>query len=156
MAINVLIDDYLLGKRSSILFTEMHVTHLLQKWNEPDPLLIELQKFKHFKDKTKLSELDLNQFKMLISTTFTARDLKIKNNTYKDTSPIAQSLNILILGLAYCMQLKSGVVVDTMKLMRINDNDISFEFVLTMISEKKKVTPNLSIVIDNTPNDKNN
>lgn len=156
MAISCVIDDYVLGRRSSLLFNDNQCKTVMDQWHKVDPLLLELQHFNTFVGKTSWHLLEPIHFRMLIATTLTARDTKLaKEDLFNDQIPLVQSLYFLLMGLAYCLQCRTGVAVDSMKLMRINDVDISFEFTLSMIADtnkpkKEPKSPSLTVVVDNT------
>lgn len=158
MATSVLIDDYVINKRSSLLFNENQFKSVVDRWKNTDPLLIELQNWEAFKGKDTWDKLDPAHFKMLILTVFSARDNKVKSAEYFDeTNPLIHSLYFLLMGLAYCIQLRTGAAMDQMRVMRINVNELSFEFNISMISDRKQILAlpsppksGLKIVVDNT------
>lgn len=158
MASACVIDDYVLNKRTSLLFNENQFNVVTNQWQNSDPLLAELQNWEIFKGKDTWDKLDPIHFKMLISTVFSARDKKLPaNEIFNDAQPLVQSLYFLLMGLAHCLQLRTGAAVDNMRVMRINDNDISFEFNISLISDRKPILSlpsppktGLKIIVDNT------
>ena len=160
MATACLIDDYVINKRSSLLFNENQFKVVIDQWHNSDPLLNELQSWDVFKGKDTWNKLDPLHFRMLISTVFSARDKKIEaDDLFNDSLPLVQSLYFLLMGLAYCLQLRTGAAVDNMRVMRVNANDVSFEFNISIIAEKKPIIAlpappktGLKVVVDNTFN----
>lgn len=158
MATSCLIDDYVVNKRSSLLFSEAQFKTVVDKWKSTDPLLTELQEWDVFQGKDTWNKLEPAHFKMLIMTVFSARDNKLKSNEhFEETQPLIQSLYFLLMGLAYCIQLRTGAAVDQMRVMRINNNELSFEFNISMISDRKQIfalpsppKSGLKIVVDNS------
>lgn len=158
MSTNCLIDDYVTNKRSSLMFNEQQFKSVIGKWKQTDPLLTELQEWDVFVGKDTWNKLEPAHFKMLILTVFSARDNKLKAAEHFDeTQPLVQSLYFLLMGLAYCIQLRTGAAVDQMRVMRINNNEISFEFNISMISDRKQIfalpappKSGLKIVVDNS------
>jgi hypothetical protein len=152
------IDDYVINKRSSLLFNESQFKVVIDQWKNTDPLLGELQSWDVFKGKDTWEKLDPIHFKMLISTVFSARDKKVEStDLFNDALPLIQSLYFLLMGLAYCIQLRTGAAVDNMRVMRIDANEVSFEFNISIIADKKPITAlpappkfNLKVVVDNT------
>lgn len=155
MATSVIIDDYVLRKRSSLLFNENQFRAVQENWMKTDPLLMELQHFDAFKGRETWSELDAIHFRMLIVTTFTARDKKVdEKDRFNDNIPVVQSLYYLLMGLAYSIQSKTGLAVDVLRVNRVDESDVSFEFSLTMMADKKPLIqppkPGFQVVVDNT------
>ena len=158
MATSCIIDDYVLKRRSSLLFNETQFKQVTDKWKDPDILLGELQHFESFRGKISWDQLDPIHFRMLIATTLTARDNKLDpKDFFNEKIPLVQSLYFLLMGLVHCLHSRTGIAVDTIRVMRITDTEVSFEFTLTMIAEKRPAVlpappkPGLSIVVDNTP-----
>jgi hypothetical protein len=143
------------------MFNESQFKTVIDKWKSTDPLLTELQAWDIFAGKDTWSKLEPAHFKMLILTVFSSRDNKVKAKEHFDeNNPLIQSLYFLLMGLAYCIQLRTGAAVDQMRVMRINSNELSFEFNISMISDRKQMLAlpaapksGLKIVVDNT--DKN-
>jgi hypothetical protein len=158
MATSCLIDDYVVNKRSSLLFSEQQFKSVSDKWKATDPLLVELQHWDAFKDRDTWNKLDPVHFKMLILTVLSARDNKLKPSQYFDDSQsLVQSLYFLLMGLAYSIQLRTGAAVDQMRVMRLTQNELSFEFNISMISDRKSLMTlpapekaGLKIIVDNT------
>jgi hypothetical protein len=160
MATGCIIDDYVLNRRSSLLFNDSQINVVKERWSEPDILLAELQHFDTFKGKTSWDQLDPLHFRMLISTTMTARDTKLDPKDYfNDKVPLVQSLYLLLMGLVYCLHSRTGLAVDTIRVMRISDSNVSFESTITLIADRRPEAlpappkPGLSIIVDNTQND---
>ena len=158
MATSCIIDDYVLNRRSSLLFNDNQIKTVQDRWKDPDILLGELQHFDAFRGKISWDQLEPLHFRMLISTTMTARDSKLDPKDYfNDKVPLVQSLYLLLMGLVYCLHSRTGIAVDTIRVMRINDSNVSFEFTLTMIADRRPEAlpappkPGLSVVVDNTP-----
>lgn len=157
MATSCIIDDYVLKRRSSLLFNDNQFKVVSDKWKEPDILLGELQHFESFRGKISWDQLDPIHFRMLIATTLTARDNKLEEKDFfNEKVPLVQSLYFLLMGLVHCLHSRTGIAVDTIRVMRITDSDVSFEFTLTMIADKRPAAlpappkSGLSIVVDNT------
>lgn len=158
MATSCIIDDYVLKRRSSLLFNENQFKMVMDQWKHPDILLGELQHFDVFKGKESWDKLDPIHFRMLIATTMTARDGKLEPKDYfNENVPLVQSLYFLLMGLVHCLHCRTGIAVDTIRVMRITEIEVSFEFTLTMIADKRQaILPappksGLTIVVDNTP-----
>jgi hypothetical protein len=157
MATGCILDDYVLKRRSSLLFNENQFKQVTDKWKDPDILLGELQHFESFRGKMSWEQLDPIHFRMLIATTLTARDTKLDpKDFFNEKIPLVQSLYFLLMGLAHCLHSRTGIAVDTMRVMRITETEVSFEFTLTMIAEKRNAAlpappkSGLTIVVDNT------
>jgi hypothetical protein len=131
---------------------------VVDRWKNTDPLLAELQNWDVFQGKDTWNKLEPAHFKMLILTVFSARDNKVPvADHFDENNPLVKSLYFLLMGLAYCIQLRTGAAVDQMRVMRINNNELSFEFNISMISDRKQMlalpTPpksGLKVVVDNT------
>ena len=162
MATACIIDDYVLNKRSSLLFNENQFKVVIDQWKKSDPLLIELQSWEVFKGKDTWDKLEPIHFKMLIATVFSARDKKIDpKDMFNDSLPLVQSLYFLLMALAYSIQLRTGAAVDNMRVMRIDPNEVSFEFNISIIADKKPMAalpaptkPIFKVVVDNTDDKK--
>lgn len=162
MSTACIIDDYVANRRSALMFNESQFKVVIDQWANADPLLAELQNWEIFKGKDTWDKLDPVHFKMLISTVFSARDKRLEQKDwFNEKLPLVQSLYFLLMGMAHCLQSRTGTAVDNMRVMRITDNDVSFEFNLSIIADKKPILPlpappksGLKVVVDNTFNDK--
>lgn len=157
MATGITIDDYVHRSRTSLLFAESQFDAVIDRWCDSDPLLHELQRFDSFKGKTSWDKLDPMHFKMLISTTLTAIDLRCApHDRLNEDITLVQSLFFLLAGLIYCVQCRTESAVDTLRMIRISDNEVSFELTISLISDKRSMSQNnpqknvLAVVVDNT------
>lgn len=154
MATNCIIDDYVLRNRSSLLFNDQNFLPLLQMWDKADDQLLTLGHIPLFDSKIAFAHLDPIHFKLLITDVLNKRDKEIGNGpVFNESLPVVKRLYMLLMGLIYCMQVRTGAAVDNMRVSRISDIEVTFEFTITMISEKKKDPPpksGLQVIVDNT------
>ncbi len=153
MATNCIVDDYVLRRRTSMLFGEINMADVISKWDLEDDMLISLDRIEVFSGIRKWSQLDPLHWRLLICNTMNQRDKYVDPDKFNDDSEkIVATLYFMIMGLIHCMQLRSTGAVDNIRVMRISEIDVTFEFIITMIPEKKKQPPpsGLQVVVDNT------
>lgn len=154
MAANCIFDDYVLRKRTAILFGEEAMQKVIDKWETPDPMLMALESIPTFAGRHAWKELDPLHWRLLIANTMNQRDKNVpKDDFFNDTHKIVGTLYFLIMGLIYSLQLRTTGAVDTIRIMRITEIDLTFEITVTMMAERKKPAAppsGLSVVVDNT------
>lgn len=155
MATSCIIDDYVKRKRASILFTEGNFDAVVKQWDGEAQMLLNVQGIEFFKDRTTWASLDPVHFRLLITNTFNNRDKVVPiEKHFDDTEPLIGTLYFLLMGLIYSLQLRTGAAVDTIRVMRVSELDVTFEFTLTMMPEEKKhrAPPKhgLQVIVDNT------
>lgn len=62
------------------------------------------------------------------------------------------SLYFMVMALIICLEKRTDGTVDTIRIMRISELEVTMEFTLTMIPEQRKPLPStsLTVVVDNT------
>lgn len=155
MAFNVIIDDYVTRKRSSILFSEDHMQAIIDSWEEESELLLALDDIEMFSGKSRWCDLGTEHFRILITNIIRKRDMEIPQSShYDDQEPIVQTLYFMILGLVHNLQEKTDMVVDSLNIMRVDDIEVTFKASITMIPEGRleddEPKGGLSVVVDNT------
>lgn len=155
MAFNVIIDDYVTRKRSSILFSEDHMQSVIDSWEEESELLLALNDIDLFAGKTRWCDLGTEHFRILITNVIRKRDMEVPQSShYDDQEPIVQTLYFMILGLVHNLQVKTDMAVDSLNIMRIDDIEVTFKANITMIPEGRleddEPKGGLSVVVDNT------
>lgn len=157
MATSVIINDFVLRRRASLLFNETNFQTVVNAWDKEDQMLLDLQSVSLFTGLTKWNQLDPLHFRLLITNTFNNRDKAIADMAkhFDDTEPLVATLYFLIMALVYCIQRRAHGAVDTLKIMRVSELDVTLEFTLTMMPEEKKkkpapVKPGLQVIVDNT------
>jgi hypothetical protein len=154
MATNVIFDDYVLRTRTAILLGDNSLQEVIDRWESVDPLLVALDNVELFKGRSQWSKLDPHHWRLLITNTLNKRDTVLKpEDRYNDEKPIVASLLFLVMGLVHCIQLRSTGAVDTLRIVRISEIDITLEFTVLMMSQPKKKLPptgGLQVVVDNT------
>lgn len=156
MAFNVIIDDYVTRKRSSILFSDDHMQTVVDSWDEESELLMALDDIEMFSGKSRWRDLSTEHFRILITNVIRKRDMEVPQSShYDDQEPIVQTLYFMILGLVHSLQTKTDMAVDSLNIMRVDDIEVTFKANLTMIPEGRfdgddEPKGGLSVVVDNT------
>jgi hypothetical protein len=155
MATSCIIDDYVNRKRSSLLFMEQNFTGVLASWNTADPILADLQSIDLFAGRTTWAHLDPSHFRILITNTLNNRDKTLQpSEHFSESQPLVANLYFLIMGLIFSIQGRTGAAVDSIRLMRLSELEVTVGFDLTMMMEtKKKAEPpkhGLQVIVDNT------
>lgn len=153
MATNIIFDDYVLRTRTALLLGEDTHQRVLDNWLETDPMLAALQGIPLFKGKTSWSHLDPQHWRLLITNTLNKRDATLeKSELFNETHDIVGKLVFLIMGLTHCMQVRSTGAVDTLRIIRVSEIDLTLEFTIMMMSQPKAAPPphGLQVVVDNT------
>lgn len=154
MATSCVINDYVRRARASLLFTESNFENLIKQWDVDSQMLTDLQSIALFKGYTKWSKLEPFHWRLLITNTFNNRDKGVDPaKHYDDSNTVVSTLYFLLMGLIYCLQQRTTAAVDSIRVMRVSELDVTFEFTVVMISEEKKKAPpkpGLSVIVDNT------
>lgn len=153
MATNVIFDDYVLRTRTAILLGDPALSEVIEKWEQDDPLLVALGSVEFFKGRTKWSQLEPQHWRLLMTNTFNKRDTTLPiERRYNDEEPVVSTLLFLSMGLVHCLQLRAMGAVDTLRVMRLSEIDITLEFTVLMMSQPKRKPPStgLQVVVDNT------
>lgn len=153
MATNCIIDDYVSRKRSSVLLTEDQFAKVLKLWDQEDQLLKDLHVIERFKGRETWSALDPWHFRVLLTNSFNNVDRYVEPADRFDWSnPFVGSLYFMVMALIICLEKRTDGTVDTIRIMRISELEVTMEFTLTMIPEQRKPLPStsLTVVVDNT------
>jgi hypothetical protein len=153
MATSCIVNDYVKRKRASLLFNEDNFSRVIADWNNHNQLLNDIQSISVFNGLTKYSQLDPVHFRLLITNAFNQRDKLVDVDKYfDDREPAVAALYILIMGLIYCLQIRTGAAIDTVRINRIAAADVTFEFMMTMMPEERKKQPpsGLRVIVNNT------
>lgn len=156
MSTSCILNDYVKRKRASLLFNADNFSPVIQAWENEDQMLLDLQHVQVFKGFTKWNQLEPVHFRLLVTNAINSRDKLVPaEKHFDDTERPVASLYFLIMGLVYCLQRRTGAAIDTMKIFRVSEIDVTFEFTLTIMPEerRKPKQPGLTVVVDNTRED---
>jgi hypothetical protein len=160
MTTMLFVDDCVNNERYYITLSEIDNRKITENWNSPDTLLVDLVNTKFFEGKTTWGELKPIHFKFLIIRNFIHMD-RLKAKQRMDTKhPVVASLYFLIGGLLRAINEKADTTVEFMKIVRVTESHINFDFHASLILEfdtsnneddpmEEKV---LKVVVDNTKN----
>ena len=151
MAFTCIIDEYHKHSRSSFLVHDDTLSVIEATFARTRESITELSGVSAFQGKKSYSDLDPWHFKVLITHALNSLD---KTGTSVLVNPgadhLVDSFYTLVSALALCINARTQGVVDTIRITRINEIEVSFVFTLSMISELKKQKSTLQVVVDNS------
>ncbi len=153
----VLINDHVANKRVKLFYTDEDFAITDGEWNNSDQLLADLQHHQFFAGKLLWSDLDPFHFRLMITKSLQACSKMTDAERMDDEDPSIRSLNFLVCGLIRCIEGKSDSHIEVMRIHRVGDIDVSFEYEAIQTLEPPstiKMPPRkkdgFSVVVDNT------
>lgn len=151
----VIINDYLKNRRMRLFYDKADFVLVDGVWENRDRLLVELQDTDAFRGRERWCDLAPYHFRMMVTKNLAQVAALGDGDTLDLDNPIVQSLNFLICGLIRCLEKASESQIETMKLVRVGDLDVSVEYQSVMLMDSKpaprrKRGKDISVVVDNT------
>jgi hypothetical protein len=159
MTISVVIDDYIQDRRTSYIFTEQQMDIIRGHWSNRDKLLVDLSTTEYFKNKTRWCDLDPVHYKIMILRNLIICQELNQTENISDIETAERSLQFLIGAMINAIQIKCECRLDLLKIQRVNDRILNFDFQANLILEiesnkqQESTKPPFKIVIDNTKNE---
>jgi hypothetical protein len=152
----VFLNDYVEKRRTGLTFAEDDFIMVEARWESEEQQLVALQNIDVFAGLTRYSQLSTEHFRVLLQQAL-IHYAKLPEGDKADPShPTTALAHFLILSLARCVEIKTGAVVELLRINRISPQDISFDFsaVMDMNFAKPPVVKSddepFKIVVDNT------
>lgn len=155
MATSCFIIDHTNNTRQSLFFKTPDFDTVLNAWDKPDALLIELSNvLEMFKDRTTWSSLDPIHWQLIVSTNLrSVADLPRKDQEDPENETV-RSLHLLIMGFILCLEERCGyATIENVKITRLAELECSFDFNISMATIRaleEKPKPTFSVIVDNT------
>lgn len=149
MKTSVIINDYLINRKISVIFNDLDFKFVNEVWNNEDKLLKDLQFVELFHGKTRWCDLEPIHYRLMIQRNL-ERIIDISDDNVSNDNAIIKSLYFLISSLIICIQNKSDSIIELMKINRINEKDVIFDYQATLnIDLIKPKNNNFRIIVNN-------
>lgn len=148
----VLINDYVMDKRIKLFFSHEDFAITDGEWESKDALLRDLQRHSVFEGRERWCDLEPFHYRLMIT-----KSLEVTANM-SDAERLGQddlrlrSLNFLICCLIRCVEQKADSHIELLKIHRVEDLEVSFEYsaVMSMEMPRSKPKKGFSVIVDNT------
>lgn len=145
MTVNIIIENYKSNNKIYLTYLDNEFKEIDQNWDKEDKLLLDMNRLNLLKDKLTWSKLDSIDFTFLITENLKKIIELPQGEIFNQKNPSTKSLNFLIKGLVRCLEEKSSIILETLKIQIINEQNVNYQFIGTIcISIDKK--PKLTIV----------
>lgn len=147
----VVINDYVVNQRYDLVFMNEDFDAVKSVWEDEDSLLHQLQHVPYFKDRFRWCDLDPSHFRFMIARNLSKAAQLPKSDKLDLDDPIIRSMNFLICCLIRSLELRSDSFIEVMKIIRIDERDITIEYQSIMLPDTDPGgRGKLSVIVDNT------
>lgn len=155
MTVSIIITDFEIDKRIYINLEQEDFDFIKKVWNTEDKLLVELQDSPIFENKTKWSDLSPMHYRLMILKNLSLMVALTNEERMDFLNPTIKSLRFLLSALVYSLEMKSESLVELMRITRINDMQVIFDYSANINICFEKQIPNnkLRVVVDNDKNE---
>lgn len=167
---SIIINDFHLGRRLVLVLdqSDFEQAQDIIDRGDPDEILLQLQNMPSFKGRTRLNDLTPFHFRLMITSNLTKMNEMPDSPVFDLNHPIANSLIYLLSSMVLCLEKRGECSIETMKINRIGEAEVSFEYSAVLMYEeplpkrkrkkpkgtepdpKPKKPGSISIVVDNT------
>ncbi len=137
----VFLNDFLTKRRTGVTFTENDFLHVDQKWNEEDQQLLALQSVEVFTGLLRYSELQTEHLRVLLQSALTHYAKLSDGERAEPTHPTTALVSFLLLALIKRLETSTGSIVELLRVNRVSEYDIAFDFSATMDMNFAKPPP---------------
>jgi hypothetical protein len=152
MTSTVVVNDFASDRQFTLIFNDTDFTRANEFWDQEDKLLNDLQSEPYFKGKLKWSDLDPTHFQLMLLRVLTKVN-KLQPDERGDLDhPVMMGLTFLLTSLIKCLEMRTGCQVELLKLQRLSDTDILYDFAasLNMRLDNPSAPTGIRVIVDNT------
>jgi len=150
MITTVIINDFVIDRRSMVLLTKNHFDLVEAIWEKEDKILVEMQDSDLFAGKNRWCDLRSIHLRLMIAHNMTMCS-KLSDNLQMDKeNPVVASLHLLIAILIHGIQKNTESFVELFRIVRMSEHEITYDFTASFnmtIDIKKK--SDFRLVVDN-------
>lgn len=149
----VVINDFETNRNTAILFNKPHDFERADAfWETEDKLLVGLQEQAFFKDRTRWCDLDPTHFRFLLLDNLNKMAALNDAEQADPSNPVMASLTFLLTSFIKCLEERTESTVEMMKLNRIGENEVLYDYVCSMNMQLDFSRPKkgLRVIVDNT------
>lgn len=149
----VTVTDHTVSRTIAIILEPQDKAAMGERWEDQDILLQALQRrmpttIQH----TRLCDLDLTLFRLLIGMHLSARACQSPAEQNDPETPLNRSIFILVLGLIYMLEQRAEGTIPFMTINRINMEKVTFDYHTVMHDlemASPKSPPGLRVIVNN-------
>jgi hypothetical protein len=152
----IILNDFETGKRIITLIHKSDIEFVKKVWNNRDTILAEMQFHPIFEGRERWCDLDPKHFTMMIMSILNAAANLTDGERTDGDNRVITSLHFLYAALILCLQNRSDSLIELIRINRIADNDITYDYTATFnifegLDIKKSEAPKsgLKLVVDN-------
>jgi hypothetical protein len=156
----IIINDYVVNKRVKLFFLPDDYELVDAQWERSDRILQNLQHLEFFKGRERWCDLSPAHYRLMIAKNLESASFLAEEDRLDDENPVVASLNFLICALVRCIEHSSDCHIESLRINRLGEIDITVEFtaglsVETSLRSPKGVPPPpksdpFSVIVDNT------
>lgn len=157
----IILNDFETGKRIVTVINAADMEFIKKVWNNKDRILADMQGHPVFDGLERWCDLDPKHYTMMIISMLNAAARLPDEERTNGTNPVITSLHFLYGALILCLQIRSDSLIELIRINRIADNDITYDYTATFnifegLAIKKSDTtkyPGLRLVVNNEDDD---
>ena len=145
----VIINDFTNNSRSTIILKDDNLKKAEVAWAKEDKILLELQETSFFAGRKRWCDLTPTHFRLMIAHNITISNKLSDVEKLNTNNTIIQSLHFLISALIICLQIRAECLIELMRIDRINENDVTYDFSASLYTTQIKPKIDLHLIVDN-------
>ena len=157
MTTRIIINDYKENRRFYINLEKEDFDIVETYWDQTDQLLQALQGEDFFKGHATWGLLSPTHYRLLIIKNLSTLVALSEDARSDRENNIVRSLRFLVTALVYCLEIRSETIVELMKITRMDEYQVSFDYVSNInlpIKSPSKIVPvepekKFTVIIDN-------
>lgn len=124
----VVVNDYVRNKRMSLYYSEDDLQMAMKSWEAEDQVLVHLQAHPMFAGRRRWCDLEPHHYRLMVTKSISMVGELSDEERLDHTNPVVLSNNFLLCALAICLNKRMDGMIEVLRLSRISDIDVSFEY----------------------------
>lgn len=147
----VIVNDFTTDRRTLTILDHTHFDRMAAVWECEDAILVEMQGNDFFAGKRRWCDLNPTHYRLMVARNLTIAAAMSDAERVDTTHPAIRSLHLLMAGLVLCLQRRAECLVELMRIARISDSEVSYDFAasLNMAIDAQRPKNDLRIIVDN-------
>jgi hypothetical protein len=147
----VIVNDFVTDRRTVTMLDGSHFERMEAVWEHEDQILIDMQGNDFFAGRRRWCDLNPTHYRLMVTRNLTIAAGITDAERTDPNHPVIRSLHLLMAGLVICLQRRSECLIELMRIARIGENEVSFDFAasLNMAVDLQKPKNGLRIIVDN-------
>ena len=147
----VIVNDFTNNRRTLTILDNEHFSKIAEIWENEDQILIEMQENDFFAGRRRWCDLNPTHFRLMVARNLTIAASMTFEEHNDPKHPVIRSLHLLMAALVFCLQRRSECLVELVRIARISESEVSYDFAasLNMAIDPQKPKNSLRIIVDN-------